>query len=238
MNIHTGDVDFEDITYNFLMGPEGRTELARADFALIFGNPHIIDELAQTTAEHYHAGYFDLIVASGCGNWSYEFQQSVTVQTPEEAAESRKTEAVRIFEALQRYDVPESAILLDNSATNTQQNAENAQQVLKSAGYEPSTCIAYGHAQAGTRFLETMARRWPDVFTMGVNVNPYKTDIEKWHECDVFSEGVLMQVAKREKYLQQGDLIAVDLDVINTVATQLPQPVRQSILQDDCTLIV
>lgn len=238
MNIHTGDIDFEGITHNFLMGPKGRTELACADFALIFGNPHIIDELAQTTAEHYHAGYFDLIVASGCGNWMYEFQQSVSVQTPEEAAESRKTEAVRIFEALQRHGVPESAILLDNNATNTQQNVENTQQVLKSAGHDISTSIVFGHVKAGTRFLETMARRWPAVFAMGVGVNPYSTEIPEWHQSSDFSNDVLTQIGKRERYLQQGYLAPIDLDVINTIATQLPQPCRQPILQDDCTLIV
>ncbi len=236
MNIHSSDTDFADITSRFLMGPDGRTELAQADFALVFGNPHIIEELAEAAADHYHRGYFDLVVVSGCGNWAHEYQRAAAIQTPECIEGLNKTEATRIFEALIDRDVPASAVLLDHNATNTQQNVENAKRLLETAQPDVSTCIGFGHVKAGTRYIETLARRWPDMFAMGVNVNPYVKDIENWHECDDFSRDVLTQVAKRETYLHQGDLVAVDLDVISEVARQMQRP--QSALQDDCTFIM
>jgi hypothetical protein len=177
-----------------------QTELARADIALVFGNSRATAALAARAADFYHQGYFPRIIASG-GNINSQ----------------GLIEAHCIRDHLRRYGVPNSAILCDIFAENTQQNIQNARKVLvENPSAKPvKSVFCFGHVKAGRRFLMTMAANWPDVIPILAAAWEGLFPFEDYVQQEDVKRGIYAQYARIPKYTDEGFIEEVDLDVLN-----------------------
>ena len=134
--------EFARVVQNYLLIEQ--TALVPADFALIFGNKHITDTLADRAATLYHEGYFPLIVTSG------------GVKT-----KARVSEAEALRRALVSRGVPDDVILTEKKARNTGENVIFTRALMTDKGLEQgvTSVISIGHIIAGRRFLMTLERQ-------------------------------------------------------------------------------
>jgi len=186
------------ITDGFLIE---KTALVPADLGFVFGNHHIPDLLAERAAQFYDDGYFPWIAVSG----------GVPVRS-----DGPTTEAETIAQALIRKGVPQDRIILETASTNTQENVEMTRPLIDAAlGIGAvRTLIGFGHVAAGTRFLMTLKRRWPEVIAMHIAVNPFPVPLDHWHMHPEFRAAVLHEHAKIPGYLDVGFIEPVDFQAL------------------------
>lgn len=177
-----------------------QTDLAPADFALVFGNPLGIESLAENTADLYHTGHFPLIVVSG------------GVQTLDGTLE-----AVALRQQLLTRGVPDSVILSEPRALHTGDNVTLTRALLRAEGLEASisSVISIGHIRAARRFLMTLERHWPGIHKMHSSANPYNTAARNWHLNDPVRHDVMQEWRKIGPYLKQGWIREVDIPALN-----------------------
>jgi len=192
------DTDKARLIANYLL--IDKTEIKRADICLIFGNKFICEQQAAQAAALYHKGFFKQVVTTG------------GIPT-----DDGRCEAVRTRDEMVKLGVPDSAILVDDQSTNTQENIENAQALLRIYNSFDSTnaVLSIGHVAAGRRFLMTMARRWPEVLSMHVSINPYGVAIRDWDTHPDFKAKVLKEWDKIPAYMNAGYLREVSIDRLN-----------------------
>lgn len=175
-----------------------RTAIARADVAIIFGNRHAFDPLAQEAARLYHQGYVPKIVASG------GVREGMV-----------RSEAQILQLKLLHLHVPLNAILVEDQAQNTAENIRFSRTLLAWDHEDPiESAILVGSAVAGRRFLMTMAREWPEVFAMASNVNPFPFPLTQW-PAHPERQIVENEYAKIPEYLQAGFISEIDIPAIN-----------------------
>jgi uncharacterized SAM-binding protein YcdF (DUF218 family) len=190
-----------------------KTALARADAAMIFGNKTICRNLANEAANYYHLGYFPYIAVSG----------GVYCEPDDPLDNIYETEAERIEKFLMARGVPQSRILLENTATNTQQNVLNCKSAFNqhAALKDAQSIISFGNIKASRRFLMTLKAQWPEMFAMHVGVNGYAHPVQKWYEHDGFRRAALDQYQRIDPYIKKGWIAEVDIDDINRKARQI-----------------
>ena len=190
-----------------------QTELAPADVIFIFGNKHGVKQSAEKAAALFFAGYSNRIIIAG------------GVKTA-----NGHTEADAIADILKEKGVPVENMLVENRSTNTQENIEMAQELIKEHGIEPpKTMIAIGNIAAGRRFLMTLKKRWPEVFTMAANFNAFPTPIDEWQNNALFKEKVLNEYKKIKPYLACGYVEEIDINAINHQARKLRAGITNTI---------
>ena len=188
------------------------TPLAKADACIVFGSNHHAAHLAARAAELYKQGYFKLIVVSG----------GVPM------ADGR-LEADCMRDVLLERGVPASAILVEDKARNTGENAVYARTLLekeKGVGAVKSV-LAIGHIQASRRFLMTLEKHWPEAIKMFTSSNCYGASRELWYTDPAFRQSVLSEHKKIAPYKARGFIKEIDLKKINQQISRLPKPSGQ-----------
>ncbi|WP_344946054.1 YdcF family protein [Sphaerisporangium flaviroseum] len=106
--------------------------------------------VAAFAAELYIAGLFPVLVFTG-GN------------SPTTAARFPRGEAVHFRQHALELGVPDSAIMLEPSASNTGQNITFSREVLASAGVNPTTVLLISKPYMERRSFATARKLWPEV---------------------------------------------------------------------------
>lgn len=199
--------EFNSIGAYFLIE---KTALAPADAAMIFGNKTICRSLANEAANYYHLGYFPYIAVSG----------GVICDPDDPLDQSVETEAERIAKFLMARGVPQERIIVENNATNTQQNVLNCRAAFNqhAALNDAQSIISFGNIKASRRFLMTLKAQWPEIFAMHVGVNGYGHPVQTWYAHDAFRRAALDQYQRIDPYIKKGWIAEVDLDEINCKA--------------------
>jgi hypothetical protein len=197
-------------TFGALSGfPFTTTAIRPADLGLVFGNPKLIPELAETAARFYHAGFFPRIAVSG------------GVFGPSEQPEARE-----LAELLQRFDIPETDIFIEDQSQHTGQNVTKTRAVLDREGVQVRSLIGFGCASAGPRFLMTLAQRWPEVLAMHIGVYPKGLGHHNCLQSESFLRCMFDEVAKIDPYLERGEIRSVDLMALNQAIWRFPAESR------------
>ncbi|MFI6708395.1 ElyC/SanA/YdcF family protein [Nonomuraea sp. NPDC050478] len=126
-------------------------DLRRCDVAIGLGSHDL--GVARAAVELYRAGWFPLLVFSGA-------------TSPTTAARFPRGEAVHYREHALGLGVPDEAILLEPSATNTGQNIGLSRQVLADAGIEPDSVLLISKPYMERRAYATARKVWPEVEVM------------------------------------------------------------------------
>ncbi len=176
--------------------------LAPADFALVFGNKHIIEPLADRTADLYKQGYFPLIVVSG------------GVRT-----KARVTEAEALRRALVERGIPDDVILTEKKARHTGENVTFTQALMAEKGLAQglASVISIGHIVAARRFLMTLERHWPAIHKMHASANPFDAPAAQWHMHKSFRRAAMAEWRKIEPYLSEGKIREVDIPLLDMI---------------------
>jgi uncharacterized SAM-binding protein YcdF (DUF218 family) len=184
------------------------TPLAKADMCLVFGGEQA-DALADRAAELYHKGYFPLIVVSG--------------GVPTSKGE---LEAHQMHDRLVALGVPDSAIRVEDKATNTGENVAFTMQLLKKTGEfdKINSVLGIGQIHGSRRFLMTLEKQWPAVTKMFTSPNTFGTSREDWHTNKRFRHAVLHEFAKIPKYKARGFIAEVDMSALASKIASLPAP--------------
>jgi uncharacterized SAM-binding protein YcdF (DUF218 family) len=187
----------------------GRTELAKADIALIFGNQHAYKPLAEEGARLYHEGFCDKIVISGGRKDDHGH-----------------IEAERIERHVLQNNVSRQDILLETKSLNTQENILLSKQLIGAVfGKKAITSvIAIGNIVAGRRFLMTLAKNWPDIDMMASNVNAFPYPVSDYGRHKESVDIVTKEYNKIAPYLAAGFISEIDIQSLNSRARKLPAP--------------
>ena len=78
------------------------------------------------------------------------------------AGRFEKSEAATFADAAVRLGVPPSAILIEDTSTNTGENIDRSRALLASAGVQPSRIILVQKPYMERRAWATFKRRWPE----------------------------------------------------------------------------
>ncbi|MBU6475847.1 MAG: YdcF family protein, partial [Alphaproteobacteria bacterium] len=129
-------------------------------------------------------------------------------------------------DVLLRRGIPAAAILVEDKAANSGENAVFSRALLEKtfgAGNVKSV-LAVGHLHAARRFLMTLEMRWPQAVKMFSSTNCFKAPENLWYTDPVFQKAVLAEYAKIAPYKAQGFIAEIDLDKMKRQIAALPQP--------------
>lgn len=154
-----------------------------ADIIFVPGGPY--GEIAENAAGLYHEGYAPRILVSG--RYSITDGHFTGVKSPSVYAENTyHTECEFLTDVLLKNGVPASAILQDEKATFTFQNAINAKAVTDRLGLSVQTAIISCQAYHAKRCLLYFQLLYPDTrllvcpaVTRGVSRTNWQDDPEK-----------------------------------------------------------
>lgn len=187
-----------------------KSELAPSDLLMVFGNPHIAAPAAKEAARLYHDGLAPLILVSGG-----------------KKAASGHAEAHEIYLNLRGEGIPDSALLVEMSSLNTQENVVFSRSLLHKASPETneSSMICIGHAIAGRRFPMTVAANWPEItLPMFSHVWCNAQSEVDWHTRPDLRGEVLAQFVRIEPYIKAGFIKEIDVAAINEIALSRKTP--------------
>lgn len=166
------------------------TELCPADMVLAFGNSRF-EPVAKRAAALYHEGLAPVIVSSG------------GVET-----HTGQNEAMAMRHIMRRAGVPDSAIVVEDRATNTMENVIFSREAMQCQTV--NSVISAGHAVAGRRFLMTLAQNWPEVFAMASHVWNEDRLSQEWHKDPETVSWIRDQFARIQPYIEAGYIREVD----------------------------
>ena len=132
----------------------------KADVILIPGSRKT--EHAIRAAELYRAGYAPWVLPSGRYAMRYGCFRGVPEKYRAEYPEEYETEWAFLRAVLLKHGVPDSAILREDQATYTWENATYSRDVLAAAGLEVRTAILSCHAFHARRALLYYQAAMPD----------------------------------------------------------------------------
>jgi uncharacterized SAM-binding protein YcdF (DUF218 family) len=123
-------------------------ELRRCDAAIALGSHDF--GVATYAAELYLRGLFPVIVFTGGTS------PTTRNRFPQGEAAHYRTHAIEL-------GVPDCAIIVEPTATNTGANITNSRSVLETAGHHPSRILLISKPYAQRRSYATMRKLWPEV---------------------------------------------------------------------------
>ena len=123
----------------------------KADVILVPGSRKI--ENAIRAAELYKAGYAPYVLPSGRYSTTYGHFKGVPERYAADYPDEYETEWAFFRAVLMKHGVPESAILREDRATYTWENAQFSRDVLQGAGLPCATAILCCHAFHARRAL-------------------------------------------------------------------------------------
>lgn len=121
--------------------------LEKSDCILVLGSHDL--RVAERGAELYLQGYAPLLILSGgLGNFTKDMWQ--------------EKEADLFAKVAKEMGVPEKAILIENQSTNTGENIQFTQQLLKDQNLDPHSFIVVQKPYMERRSFATFKKHWPD----------------------------------------------------------------------------
>lgn len=150
--------------YLFLNDP-----LEKADVIFVPGSP--FNEPVLRAAELYGAGYAPLLLPSG-NRWLF---QSL-------ASAGGMTEWERMRAVAEATGVPQEAILREDRARHTVDNARLSREVLEQAGVPVKTAILCCQSFHGRRCLKAYAKAFPGVRILVCGCATRGFDAASWHQ--------------------------------------------------------
>ena len=133
----------------------------KADIILIPGSRKI--EHAVRAAELYRAGYAPFVLPSGRYATTYGCFRGVPERYQADYPDAYETEWAFLRAVLMRHGVPEDAILREDQATYTWENALRTREVIAQAGLTINTAILCCHAFHARRALMYYQAAMPQV---------------------------------------------------------------------------
>lgn len=163
--------------------------------------PDIHSPMAKTVAERQLKGYFNRVIASGA-----PLVKGTLISEAEEMAD-----------ILRKTSISNDRIVLENDATNTQENVEFARRLVSqgAAGRDVTTVFCFGNAYGGRRILMTMARRWPEVTPALQLIGPRPDFKETWQDHDYERRRLCWEFNKLAPYTAKGWLKEVNINRLN-----------------------
>lgn len=180
------------------------------DLAFILGAQYEATQInmARTAASMYLKGYFNKIAVSG----------------GPVAIGSTLSEAEEMADALRKEGLPSSAILIENEASNTQENVEFVRDLIK-AEHIPlpnNTVTCIGNVFGGRRILMTMKRRWPEVTAALKLVGPRPDFKQTWQDFPADRERLCKEFNKLAPYTEKDFLREINIFDINQKLARSP----------------
>ena len=133
----------------------------KADVIFVPGSRKI--EHAVRAAELYHTGYAPYVMPSGRYATTYGAFRGVPERYRADYPDEYETEWAFLRAVLMKHGVPESAILREDRATYTWENAQFSRDVLQQQGIPVSTAILSCHAFHARRALLYYQAAMPQV---------------------------------------------------------------------------
>lgn len=151
-----------------------------ADVIFVPGSRKI--EHAIRAAELYRAGYAPYVLPSGRYATTYGCFRGVPERYRADYPDEYETEWAFLRAVLMKHGVPETAILRENQATYTWENATLSRDVLEKAGITPKTAILSCHAFHARRALMYYQAAMPETrFIVCPTATPGYTRADWFH---------------------------------------------------------
>lgn len=199
-----------------------QTNLAPADAILALGykdlreDAQVLPAVGERAAELYNKALAPAVIVSG-GITATFFKG--------------KTEAAVLKEILLSKGVPETAIIVEDKSTNTQENMVFSRKAAK--GLSLKSLITVGHAIYGRRILMTLAKNWPEIENPMLSNAWYPGHNQKnWSDNPEYFALAIAQFERLDAYVAKGFIQEVNVDSINariSGMTKKHEPFRHAI---------
>ncbi len=156
-------------------------------------------EITEKAAQLYHSGYARYIVPSGKYSSNFGRFLNENIRNPRYNG-VYETESDYIKSVLIKNQVPESAILCENQATNTMENAQFSAQVLKDAGIKVNRAILCCQAFHSRRAFMSYARHFGDAEIFVCTVPTQGIFKESWYNDEKSYQKVMSELKKCGEY--------------------------------------
>jgi uncharacterized SAM-binding protein YcdF (DUF218 family) len=170
-------------------------------FILGVNSPNIQKPLCDKAAQLQLSGYFNKLIVSGAPL----------------AGLTSHSEAEEMADFLRKRKVENNAIILENGATNTQENVELARDLVGKgvAGKAVTSVHCFGNVYGGRRILMTMKRRWPEVTPALTLIGPRPDFKATWQDYDFDRKRLCLEYNKLARYTDMDFLREVDINQLN-----------------------
>lgn len=182
------------------------------DFIFMEDKPEICDvilipgtsksTISETAAKLYHAGYAPYILPSGQYSSKNGRFSTENMDNPRYAGEYA-SEYAYCKHILMENGVPESAILQEDRATNSMENAMYSAQVLRSVGLEVKKAILCCQAFHARRAFLSYACHFPDTNLVVIPTATQGIARDNWFHSEKGYRKVMGEVAKCGSYFQE-----------------------------------
>lgn len=158
--------------------------------------------LAETAARLYKKGMAAKVIPSGM--YFYKFGRFMNERvTKEEYKGNYMTEADFLASVLIKNDVPETAILKEERATNTYENAIFSKELIEKERLSIKSAIICPQAFHARRALMTYSHLFPDTKFLVVPSDTQNITESNWFETDRGREVVLGELRKCGEYFEE-----------------------------------
>lgn len=159
---------------------------SRSDLGFLFGTRHGVSQFCETAYALWQDGMFERLLVSG-GH----------------TAGQATAEADVIGERLVQLGMPESALILERTATNTGENVRFGRARVAECMDQDAirSVLVISKVCSTRRYLMTLQRHWPRLRMSVCPVNYFGVPAERWHEHAEFRARVLGEFGKIPDYL-------------------------------------
>ncbi len=172
----------------------------KSDVILVPGSSR--HEITEKAAELYHNGYAPYILPSGLYSLSQGHFAKENI-TKECYKGDFSTDFEYCKHILLANGVPESAILCEEQATNTMENAMYSAEVIRSLGLDVKRAIICCQAFHARRAYMTYACHFTNTELLVVAANTQNISSKDWYKNERTAKKVLSEVEKCGKYFKE-----------------------------------
>lgn len=169
----------------------------KSDVILVPGTAHA--QITEKAAQLYHQGYAPYILPSGRYSSKLGRFASEKVTDPRYQGD-HATDFEYIKHILMVNGVPERAILREDEATNTMENAAFSARVLRDMGMDVKRAILCCQAFHARRAYMSYACHFPGVELLVVPTNTQHITADDWYKDEKSCQKVLSEVVKCGTY--------------------------------------
>jgi uncharacterized SAM-binding protein YcdF (DUF218 family) len=196
--------EYIEQTENFIFAED---ELRPADVIFLPGNGY--PQMAERAAELYKEGFAPYILPSG--RYSITEGHFAGVQAKAEIySDTYETEWDFLRDVLRKNGVPDHAILKENEATYTYENALRSKEVLEKENLEVSTailCCKTHHARRALMYYQSV---FPETEILVCPVNADGITKENWKKSE---EGIAAVMGEATRVIRQFSLLMKETPV-------------------------
>ena len=175
-----------------------------SDVILVPGTAHA--QVSERAAQLYRQGYAPYILPSGSCSSKLGRFACENVSDPRYRGE-HATDFDFCRHVLRLNGVPDSAILREDRATNTMENAAFSAGVLREMGLEVRRAILCCQAFHARRAYMSYACHFPGAELLVVPADTQGITAQDWHKFEASREKVLGELAKSGKYFVECDAL-------------------------------